>query len=329
MKILYAAAHILVGYDLIDYIGNYLESYLTMRSTGITHPYVRWMAEHPKPDRTSLLDSGAFSAWSKNEKIDIDSYIEFCQQTRSSFEAFANLDVIPGRWGQIPSSEEVEQSATEGWMNFRYMVERGLPREKVVHVFHQGEDFKWLEKLVEYHEKEGSEIGYIGISPANDRTTEQKIYWLERCMPYITKPDGSARIKFHGFGVTAYEIMRRYPWYSVDSTTWMRMAAYGRIHVPDKFKDFSKVDVIGVTDQSALASNILFNKSTPTVHLGVMPKEYRKQLDEYLATFGVTAEQSRTDYKARLKIALHYFKGVEEQINADGNNWKKLQETFI
>ena len=46
----------------------------------------------------------------------------------------------------------------------------------------------------------------------------------------------NSKIKIHGFGITSLELLLRYPWYSVDSSTWKRKGIYGCIIVP-KFKN--------------------------------------------------------------------------------------------
>ncbi len=172
-----------------------------------------------------LIDSGAFSAWTQGDKIDLEEYIRFCLDHIDVADAVVNLDVIPGvPYGRI-TAKDVEKSAEEGWQNYKRMLEAGIPREKLIHVFHQGEDMRWLERMVK-------EIPYIGLSPANDRSRSQKIMWLDRCMKYVTDEEGYPKVKLHGFAVTSLEMLKRYPWYSVDSSSWVLSSAMGKIFVP-------------------------------------------------------------------------------------------------
>lgn len=174
-----------------------------------------------------ILDSGAFSAWTQGKKIDIDKYANFCLEHIDKITYMVNLDVIPGRFGEkYVKSQEVEASAAQGWKNYEYLLSRGLPHDRLLPVFHQGENFSWLKRMVE----EG--IPYIGISPANDRTTREKIIWLDKCMVYALDNIGYPLLKFHGFGVTAVSILRRYPWFSCDSISWYKQAIVGKIMVP-------------------------------------------------------------------------------------------------
>lgn len=39
-------------------------------------------------------------------------------------------------------------------------------------------------------------------------------------------------IKTHGFAMTSHELMRKWPWWSVDSATWVKLSAYGWLYLP-------------------------------------------------------------------------------------------------
>ncbi len=84
-----------------------------------------------------LIDSsGAFSAWTQGKEINLDDYIEFCLQYIDIADAVANLDVIPGRPYKKITPEEYEKSAEQGWRNYEKMLAAGIPKEKLIHVFH-------------------------------------------------------------------------------------------------------------------------------------------------------------------------------------------------
>ncbi|MCK9520459.1 MAG: hypothetical protein M0R74_15760 [Dehalococcoidia bacterium] len=185
----------------------------------------RWWRMNVKNKVHLFLDSGAFSAWTQGVAINLDDYIQFCLEHLDIVDVIVNLDVIPGRPYQKLTSADIEESATQGWANYEKMLDAGIPKDKLIHIFHQGEDMKWLKRMVK-------EIPYIGISPANDKSTDQKMRWLDHCMQYVCDSDGMPLVKFHGFAVTSLRMMLRYPWYSVDSTTWVVMSRNGQILVP-------------------------------------------------------------------------------------------------
>jgi hypothetical protein len=183
-----------------------------------------------------FLDSGAFSVWNRGERINLDNYIEFCKRYAKDLDAIATLDVIPGKPNEKVQSIQADTAAWEGWANYQKMLKAGLPTEKLLHTFHQ-DDPEWaIEKLI----KEGGP--YIGISPANDRTSMQRKEWLDKiCVPHILDSKGKAKVKFHGFAVTSLKLTLAYDWFSVDSSSWrLRGGGYGLIDLPIVPSDLSK-----------------------------------------------------------------------------------------
>ena len=231
-----------------------------------------------------ILDSGAFSAWMKKIEIDIDEYIEFCLKYLQYITYIVNLDVIPGRYGQknIPISE-VERSAEKGWKNYEYILSKGIPKEKLIHVFHQGEKFKWLKQMVD------NDMEYIGLSPANDRTTDEKIKWLDGCMEYVIDNKGYPRVKFHGFAVTSLRIMLRYPWYSVDSTSWVMTSRMGSVYVPR----YRQGEYIYDQDSWKVAvSSRSPNKKEAGKHIESFPPAQRQIILDYFSHKGFSLGKS-------------------------------------
>lgn len=159
-----------------------------------------------------IIDSGAYSMWAVGRSVDIDEYIAFCRRLMSwpdgSKFVFVNLDVIPGKKEIMPTEAERIKSAESSWENMMYMFGKGV---KCLPVFHQHEPFIFLDKIMEVSD-------YVGISPSNDRwmTNKHKKAWLDSIYLKI-----KLRIRTHGFGVTSGEILKRYPFYSADSTSWL------------------------------------------------------------------------------------------------------------
>jgi hypothetical protein len=182
-----------------------------------------------------IIDSGAFSVWTRGEEVNIDQYAYFCEQVKELFPLCniycVNLDVLPGKFGQRPTQRQVEESASEGWKNMEYLESKGL---KVIPVFHQHESFEWLDKLRNH-------CDYIGISPANDVSMKEKLNWLNQVFSIIKDT-----IKTHGFAVTSWEQLYRYPFFSVDSSSWTSPSRFGSIPV---FTDTLKMKVFKYKDK--------------------------------------------------------------------------------
>jgi len=236
-----------------------------------------------------MLDSGAFSAWTKKINIDLDKYIAFCLEYNSYIDYVVNLDVIPGEWGQkaLPSAE-IERSASKGWANYQYMLSKGIPKDKLIHIFHQGEDFKWLEKMV-------AVIPYIGLSPANDRSTSEKQQWLDDCMKYVCDDKGYPKVKWHGFAVTSLRLMFRYPWYSVDSTSWVMTSRMGGVYVP-QYK--SGKWIYDENSWKISVSTKSPNKSEEGKHIDTLSKIQREHIFTYFAEKGYILGKSEFRFES-------------------------------
>lgn len=163
-----------------------------------------------------FIDSGAFSAMTQGIKIDIKKYASFIRYYESMLSIASNLD-------------DTSRNEALSYSNQKTLEDLGC---KVQPVFHCREDDKWLKKYLD----EGYD--YIFIGGMVPETTKWLHGWLDHIWHhYLTNPDGTARIKVHGFGLTSLPLMFKYPWYSVDSTTWRAQAAFGGV-----FLEFEQPD---------------------------------------------------------------------------------------
>ena len=250
-----------------------------------------------------MLDSGAFSAWNCGKEIDLDHYIAFIRHHAEHLDYYVALDVIPGAFGRTPTPAEVEVSAQKSWDNLLYMQAEGL---NPIPVFHMGEQFKWLRRMVEHG------IEYIGISPANYRTTDKKRIWLDRVFDEITDAEGKPLVKTHALGVTAIDLLIRYPWFSADSTTWIMIAARGKILLPHwvngRWKFDKKPSICYISEPYGEGEVLLRGmKEASWRHV---PSE-REHVESWLRYAGSTLEKAETDYKERARLCGFFFKEFE------------------
>jgi len=176
-----------------------------------------------------MLDSGAFSVWNSGAEIDIRTYIDFCHQ-HPGVSYYVCLDAIPGKPG-LPNSrlpELVAAACETSWNNYQLMIKE-LPIEKVIPVFHRGEDLKWLERYIEF----GSPYVGLGQTCGFGSKDSQKRY-LTGLQKLLFDGAGRPTVKTHGFAVTSFQLMKYQWWYSVDSASWLKQAAYGVIYIPKK-----------------------------------------------------------------------------------------------
>jgi hypothetical protein len=142
----------------------------------------------------------------------VDGYAAFVRKYRIAIDLYANVDAIP--------NPELT------YRNQKYLENKhGL---RPVPVVHYKTDMKWLRRYMD----EGYELVGLGGLVGN---TREAAAWLDRAFGVVCDaPDRLPKIKVHGFGVTNYDLMIRYPWWSVDSTSWTRVGAFGGILVPPK-----------------------------------------------------------------------------------------------
>jgi hypothetical protein len=152
-----------------------------------------------------FADSGAFSGMTRGVVIDVEEYAEWLHRYKHLFSAYANLDVI--------------QDAEATWENQQKLEDAGL---EPVPAFHVLEDWKWLERYLEGYR-------YIALGVAGMQARGDAIMaWLTRCFQMAGE-----RAVYHGFGLTSWQVMASFPWYSVDSSSWGQGFRYGTISLFD------------------------------------------------------------------------------------------------
>jgi len=153
--------------------------------------------------KTFFLDSGAFSAFTIGEQIDVNEYGRFCLANKSYVRPYANLDVI-GDWkGTL--------------VNQRRLESMGLAPMPVFHLATPAEPWGLLDDLCRRYDY----FAIGGVATKNFTPSEKRVF-LDKCWAIIMRRWTPARpIKVHGFGVTGQRLLEAYPWYSVDSTSWI------------------------------------------------------------------------------------------------------------
>jgi len=156
-----------------------------------------------------FLDSGAYSAKTQGAVIDIQEYITFVKKYGEYLTVYANLDVIG--------------DPQKTWNNQKIMEEAGL---KPMPTFHFGEPLKWFQRYLN--------AGYDYIAIGGLVGAGDMIPFLDNLFGnhICNTPDHTPRVKIHGFGLTSLKLMLRYPYYSVDSTSWVMTGRMGSIFMP-------------------------------------------------------------------------------------------------
>jgi hypothetical protein len=196
-----------------------------------------------------FADSGGFTAETKGVDIDIAHYCKWIEDNTEHLECYANLDVIGNQVLTRRNQDIMEE-----------MCLSPIP------VFHVGSGLKEFRRLCEKYDY----IAIGGMVPYMKR--------LKDIYPFLQKIfDIAGGKKLHGFGCTNFKAVFDFPWYSVDSATWLVGIRYGEVPIFDKknhkikrisFSDWEEwrkhrrmIERLGF-DWREVASNRVLNKTT-------------------------------------------------------------------
>ena len=261
-----------------------------------------WL-DHAKqnPGTKLFIDSGAFSAWSVGREIDVDEYINFINNNINELSLFASVDNIPGELNRPPTLKERQESPILSWENYLYMRERVKDKDKLLPVFHIGEDFKYLNNMCNII-LDGKHIPYIGLGgTVGIRDRKIKENWFKQCFKVI-RESKNPDVKVHAFGMTSLQILENYPFTSADSTSWLMTSASGKI-----ITKFGNVCV------SSLVSD------SPN-HISKLPKHTQEQIVSEISQYGLTLEQCSNDYTMRSIFNIYHLQDWAENYKYKGND---------
>lgn len=160
-----------------------------------------------------IIDSGAFTAWTTGKPINPKDYaawaIDFDSRWRHQMASleFMNLDVIG------------DQDAT--WQNQSILEGLGM---KPLPIVTYGVDLKHLDRALEQYDY----ISLGGLVPYT-RQKDKLQKWLDACFSRVMayrKRTGILR-RIHLLGVTTDWVLKKYPCYSSDSSSWVSCLRFG------------------------------------------------------------------------------------------------------
>lgn len=180
-----------------------------------------------------MLDSGAFSVFTGKAKVDIKRHTEFVANLKP--EQAIQLDVIGN------------DDAT--WKNYLYQREI-VP--DILPVIHHNASDKHIKRVVDTAD-------YVLLGGLVPLTRRRKVMfaWLD----YLYSKYKLHEKKVHLLGVTTPDVLKRYPAYSVDSTSWLSPSRYpveGRntLFIKQKQKDYRAMEQITIKKTIQLEKDI-------------------------------------------------------------------------
>lgn len=247
------------------------------------------MAEQGRNKVELFLDSGAYSAWKQGTPIDINNYITFIKEHIRDLSIYAVLDVIGDAKGTLRNQKIMERAGLNP-----------LP------AFHFGSDFKYLKYYLAHYD-------YIALGGLASMGASPEMFdFLDQCFDIICDKQGFPTAKIHGFAVTTLKAMKRYPFYSVDSTTWLLMARMGFMILPAKKPDGTwdyLEETPGKTTRKVGVSSLSPSAGIPDAHFSTMSKQWQAEALEWIEQHG-------------LKMGVSSFKKVEPGYELkEGEKW--------
>jgi len=163
---------------------------------------------HPK-ETNVLFDSGAFSAFTQGLKLSLDDYMKF---------------LTDNPWIRLYIVLDDMTSPKISYENYMIMFNNGFEPIPVFHL-HNNSDATYLKKYLD-------KTNFIGLGAIAEASNVTRAMSLDTMFRNYFAPKGYPIVKVHGLGVTSTDLILRYPWFSVDSTTWTKNAAGGRVWLP-------------------------------------------------------------------------------------------------
>jgi len=199
-----------------------------------------------------FLDSGAFTFFNKGQKVSLKEYHGFVKEHLSLLGGVSSMDVI--------------DSGEKSIKKFHRLRKTGID---YIPCYHYGEPPSVLQEYIKY-----SEI--VSIGGTVPISYAKLLPWLDNLFTkYICDKDRNPIVKTHGFGLTDQRLMFRYPWYSVDSSTWIRVSRMGMLLLPRRVRDKVRWDKqpmrIQVSDKGPM-------KNGADSHIDIMPKMEKEKV---------------------------------------------------
>jgi len=238
----------------------------------------RIIGEHTREDIDKLRDSV------------ISTYVEYVKKRRKNWDWYVNFDY--------------SHDPDVCWDMQKYLEGKGI---RPVPVYHSGQTLDWFERYC----KEGYKlIGIGGIVQSRGYLQTRRV--LDRIFDIAAKYN----VNVHAFGITSLSLMLMYPWYSVDSASWVKVAAYGSVLHVDEQRGM--VCEMHLTDKNATGKTKYAHMST----------SQRKEISKEVEANGFKIRDLRKDSFQRSLYNVQVYTSklhvLKEIISAGRARWRSL-----
>lgn len=143
-----------------------------------------------------------------------DRYASFIRKMEGKVDFFATVDAI----SNPDLTWEIQRFFEE---------EHGVQPVPIVHCH---TPMKYVDRYVE-----SGKYDLLGVGGLGQGISRHEYFrWGDEFFTHIC-PESNGYlpvIKTHGFAMTSWELICRWPWWSVDSATWVKLSAYGWLYIP-------------------------------------------------------------------------------------------------
>lgn len=224
----------------------------------------------------------------------LHDYVDFISKYDSGIDHYATVDVI--------------YNPELSWQSLKYLESFGL---KPIPVIHHRSSMQVLDR----HLSAGYQ--YIGLGGLGQQSTKSDYYrWADQVFDRIC--NNAKRlpcVKTHGFAMTSYDLILRYPWWSVDSSSVFKCAGFGSIYVPHKragtFTYSENPYVIGFSHRSSAKQ--ISGKHYSSLNSGErsIVRDWLKEIDMKVGKVDKDGEMTEygvySSYNARVVANLRFF----------------------
>ena len=210
--------------DVLPRVANVIDyRLLSMHSKSRSNARLWFALTHHKMSsmKELMLDSGAFTAFTLGHKVELPDLITTYKEALTKINPkcqvwLINLDVIPGQYGRISSTKEIDSALAQSDDNFRKL--KKIFGARVLPVFHQTESFARLKHVVAMND-------FVAMGFRQDFAEEHRIKCAEESLAYAHRKG----VLVHGLATTGYRMLARAPFDTVDSASWTMAAAMGGV----------------------------------------------------------------------------------------------------
>lgn len=232
----------------------------------------------------------------------MDAYAQFVREHEDGIDYYATVDVI--------------YNPELSWKSIRYLEkEHGL---KPVPVIHHRTPLAWVRKYLD------AGYEYVGLGGLGQKSTKHSYHqWADTVYDLLCdNKDRLPCVRTHGFAMTSFPLLRRYPWWSTDSTSAFKVAGNGGIYIPHKRNGKFTFDI----DPYVLAlSHRSSVKGKPDKHFANLEDGQKEVVLEWLKVIdmplGVMGDNEQvieygvaSEYNARALANLKFFQKMCEAL---------------